>query len=77
MEYLVLISTAYLIPVIAVAFGMIPVYTLAVFVSLPAAYPVVPLVLRESGSVLNKGLAQTARLTFLYCLFFSIGLLFS
>jgi len=74
-EYLILIGTAYLVPVVLVLLGMIPVYCLLVLLSLPIAYPTLKLILTQQGRTLNQGLAGTARLTFLFCLLLSIGLL--
>jgi 1,4-dihydroxy-2-naphthoate polyprenyltransferase len=74
-EYLILIGTAYLVPIVLVVLGMIPGYSLLVLFSLPIAYPTLKLILTQQGRTLNQGLAGTARLTFLFCLLLSAGLL--
>ncbi|MBU2648201.1 1,4-dihydroxy-2-naphthoate polyprenyltransferase [bacterium] len=73
-EYLLLLAFAYLIPTMAVTFGIIPVHALAVLISLPFTIPVLGLVLTARGAVLNQALAGTARLTFIFSLLLSIGL---
>ncbi len=74
-EYFLLLGTAYLVPAVLVYLKMIPVYALLALISLPVSYSTLKLVFREKGSILNMALAGTARLTFLFCLFLSIGLL--
>ncbi|MCG8333056.1 MAG: 1,4-dihydroxy-2-naphthoate polyprenyltransferase [Proteobacteria bacterium] len=73
-EYLLLLIIAYLIPTTLVLMGMMPIFLLFVLLSLPAAYLPVKSILNESGPVLNQALAGTAKLTFWFCLFLSIGL---
>lgn len=77
LEYGALLGSAYLIPVIMVIQDIIHPYSLLSLLSLPFTFPVLRLVLKEKGSILNQALAGTARLTFFYCLFLSIGLLLS
>ena len=74
-EYVFLLSFAYLTPIISVYTQMIPIYALLILISLPVALFPLRLVLYENGKILNKALAGTARLTFLFSLLLSIGLL--
>ncbi len=74
-EYIILLSIAYLIPIYAIYAEMISIYALLVLFSLPIALPPLRLVLYEKGKLLNQGLAGTARLTFLFSLLLSIGIL--
>ncbi len=76
-EYLILLSIAYLIPIYAIYADMISIYALLVLLSLPIALPPLRLVMYEKGKLLNQGLAGTARLTFLFSLLLSVGLLIS
>jgi len=74
-EYIVLLSVAYLIPILAVYTEMISIYGLLVLLSFPAALPPLRMVLYEKGKILNQALAGTARLTFLFSLLLSCGFL--
>ena len=74
-EYLLLLGIAYLIPIYAIYAEMISIYGLLILLSLPFAFPPLRLVLFEEGKLLNQGLAGTARLTFLFSLLLSVGLL--
>ena len=74
-EYLLLLGIAYLIPIYAIYAEMISIYGLLILLSLPFAFPPLRLVLFEKGKLLNQGLAGTARLTFLFSLLLSVGLL--
>lgn len=74
-EYLVLLGAAYLIPAILVQREELPVYALICLLSIPFSIPTLRVVLFQQGSALNQALAGTARLTFLFCLLLSVGLL--
>jgi len=74
-EYIILLSIAYLIPMVMIYTEMVSIYALLVLLSLPIALPPLRLVLFAKGIRLNQGLAGTARLTFLFSLLLSIGLL--
>lgn len=72
-EYLLCLAAAYLTPLIAGALGAIFWPVLAWF-SLPLAISQTRLVWTQSGRPLNQALAGTGRLTLVYGLLFSMGL---
>ncbi|NDJ33509.1 MAG: 1,4-dihydroxy-2-naphthoate polyprenyltransferase [Chloroflexi bacterium] len=75
-EYVLLIVLAYLI-LIALALVYDPLVLLALL-SVPLAVPHIRTLLTTTdGPVLNRTLAGTAQLTLVYCLLFSVGLVFS
>lgn len=74
-EYMILLGVAYSIPVIAAYAGLTSGHVLLVLFSIPFAAPPLRLMLHEKGRTLNQALAGTARLTFLFSLLLSAGLL--
>jgi 1,4-dihydroxy-2-naphthoate octaprenyltransferase len=74
-EYLCLLGMAYLLPPAAWLWGRWPVWTLIAWGTLPLAYRLARTIWRmTSGAMLNQTLAETARLSLLYSLCLSIGL---
>jgi 1,4-dihydroxy-2-naphthoate octaprenyltransferase len=76
-EFVLLLAGAYAVPVILVIAGKVSIFALLPLVSLPMAVSLSRTVCRKEGRVLNKGLAGTARLSLVFSLLFSIGLIFS
>jgi len=74
-EYLLLLGLAYLATGAMWLVGVTASWVLLAWFSLFLAVPVVRLVLRNKGRVLNKALAETARLELVYALLFSLGLI--
>ncbi|NLG71775.1 MAG: 1,4-dihydroxy-2-naphthoate polyprenyltransferase [Chloroflexi bacterium] len=73
-EYLLCLSTAYLIPVGMAAAGLTTFWVVLAWLSLPLAVRLVRMIWRVSGRPLNEALAGTGQLTLLYSLLFSLGL---
>ncbi len=77
-EYLLLLCTAYAIPIILWLGGRSSVWVILPVFSLPLAISLMRLVWSDSsGTILNKALANTARLALIFSLLLSIGLIFS
>ena len=75
-EFLVLMTVSYLIPVILSVLKLIPVWgALLSLLSLPLAVKDIKFVFTRNGTELNKALAKTAQIALLYCISFSIGVL--
>jgi 1,4-dihydroxy-2-naphthoate polyprenyltransferase len=74
-EYLLCLAGAYLIPILMWAFGVAPWGVLLAWVTAPLAASLLSQVWRKEGRILNESLAGTGRLTLLYSLAFSFGLL--
>ena len=75
-EYLLCLAAAYLTPLVMGAFGF-PFWTLLAWLSLPLAVSQTRQVWTQSGRPLNLTLAGTGRLTLVYALLFSFGLVLS
>jgi 1,4-dihydroxy-2-naphthoate octaprenyltransferase len=77
-EYLLLLGTAYAIPFILWLGGRSSAWVILPIVSLPPALSLMRRVWSGSGgAILNQALANTARLSLLYSLLLSIGLILS
>ena len=76
-EYLLLLAVSYVFPVFLVISGKVSSLVLLPLISLPMAVIQGRLICRGEGRVLNKGLAGTAQMTLVFCILFSIGLIFS
>lgn len=75
-EYLLLLVLAYALPILLwLVRGRTP-FVLFTWLSLPLAYQVVKAVFTAQGRALNPVLAATARLSLIYSILLSIGLLF-
>ena len=75
-EYSLLLGTAYAIPFILWLSGRSPVWVILPIISLPLAVSLMRFVWKTSGGpILNQALANTAKLTLIYSLLLSIGLL--
>jgi 1,4-dihydroxy-2-naphthoate octaprenyltransferase len=72
-EYTLLLIGAYLTPLLIWLSGAATPWVLLAWLSLPLARPLLRLVWREQGRVLNQALAGTARLELVYGLLFSAG----
>ncbi|MGC1379355.1 MAG: 1,4-dihydroxy-2-naphthoate polyprenyltransferase [Anaerolineales bacterium] len=75
LEYLACIAAAYLTPLGLWIFGLIPVGGLLSWISLPWAVILFRRFSQSDGRSLNKTLADTAQLAFIYTVLFSIGIL--
>jgi 1,4-dihydroxy-2-naphthoate octaprenyltransferase len=74
-EYLMLLVIAYFVPLWLWFSGLTEPWVMLAWISLPAAWFPTRLVLGQEGRVLNQALAGTARLTLIYGLFFSVGVI--
>lgn len=74
-EYTVCIIGAYLIPVVIWSLGLMPVTGFLVLLSTPMAVRLVQTIYTEQGRALNEVLAGTGRLTLIYAVLFSVGIL--
>jgi 1,4-dihydroxy-2-naphthoate octaprenyltransferase len=74
-EFALLLILAYAAPVLMAAFGTAPVWTLLPLLSAPRAVQLARSLRLLSGSGLNKALADTAKLTLIFSLLLSLGLL--
>ncbi len=72
-QYLALTGTAYIIPVIIWALGATSYTVFLAALSLPLAIRGIKDVFTVKGSPLNVTLANTARLSLVYCILFSLG----
>lgn len=75
-EYILLMSIAYLIVPILVTVRMAPVGALFAWLSLPIAIRTLRVVLTQTGRPLNAALAGTGQTALMFSLFFWLGLLF-
>lgn len=76
-EYVLLLAGAYVVPIFLFLAGKVSIFALLPLISLPMAISLSRTVCRKEGRVLNQGLVGTARLSLLFSLSFSIGLIFS
>lgn len=74
-EYALLVTLAYLIPLIASLAGDYPAWSQLPLLSLPLAWRCSQLVFTASGRDLNKGLGQTAMLALVFSLLLAAGLM--
>ncbi len=74
LEYLLLLSVSYAFPVILWAGGLFTVWIIIPLLSLPLTLPLLGIIARRPGPVFNKALEGTAKLTLLYSILFSAGL---
>lgn len=74
-EYAGLLSLAYLVPAGMAVAGLAPATVLLVLATLPLAVRLARSLSRDRGAVLNRTLADTARLVLVWSLLFSVGLL--
>jgi 1,4-dihydroxy-2-naphthoate octaprenyltransferase len=75
LEYLLCILGAYAIPLALWLLGRLPIGGLMVGISIPLAARCIQSIYAYSGRALNKTLAATGRMTLVYALTFSLGLL--
>ena len=76
-EYALLLVGAYVAPAVLVFADEASALVLLPLLTLPMALSLCRTIFREEGEVLNSALAGTARLTLLFCLLFSAGLILS
>lgn len=76
-EYILLMSLAYMVPVLLWGGGWLPVGALGALLSLPRAIHWANFLRKNSGKALNKALAGTSQVELAYALSFAIGLIFS
>jgi len=74
-EYLLLIVSAYAVPLICIFSQTVSAWVALTLLSLPLAGGMTRMIFREKGSVLNKALAGSAKLAIIYGLLLSAGLL--
>lgn len=73
-EYLVLLTTAYLVPVVLVLSGLAGRWALLPLLTAPFALALARRVLATAGPAMNPLLFQTARLELIFALLLSVGL---
>jgi 1,4-dihydroxy-2-naphthoate octaprenyltransferase len=73
-EYALCLGLAYLAPLIFILLGRLPPWSALYWLSLPWALRMLKDVWRDEGRLLNKALAGTGRLTLIYGVLFSLGL---
>nr|HMN63133.1 1,4-dihydroxy-2-naphthoate octaprenyltransferase [Anaerolinea sp.] len=73
-EYLAVLSLAYLSLALIALSGLLPVWVMASWASLPLAVGLVRSVWTDTGRALNRTLAATGRLELIFCLLTAIGL---
>jgi len=73
-EYVLLIAGAYGMPILLFLAGMVSAWALLPLLSLPMAVIMIRAIYRRTGRLLNKGLAETARLALVFSLLLSVGL---
>jgi len=76
-EYIVLLAISYLILPIALAFGLLPAWTMLVWLSIPFALKVNRVVQSELGRPLNQALAGSGQIALLYSVLFLVGIVIS
>lgn len=74
-EYTLLLAIAYLVPLGMWLFKLSNPGVLLAGLSILALPPLLNLIFNERGKILNKALAQTARLELIYAILFSAGLI--
>ena len=77
MEYLLLVGTALLVPVLMWAAGATGPWVLLTWLAVAVVRGTVKLVLASDGRVLNQALAGTARLELVYATLLSLGVILS
>jgi len=75
LEYLILLVISYLTIPLALAFGLVPAWTMLVWLSIPFALKVNRLVQHELGRPLNRALAGSGQLALMYSILFFVGIL--
>jgi 1,4-dihydroxy-2-naphthoate octaprenyltransferase len=74
-EYMCCLLGAYSVPLVLSAVKMTSPWALLAFLSLPLAVSLVRFVWHEAGRPLNQALAGTGRLTLVFAILFSVGIL--
>lgn len=74
-EYLSLIAASYLVSLLTWLIDLSTIWVVLVWLSLPLAIKMIRMIWRVSGRPLNEALAGTGRLTLLYAILFSLGLI--
>ncbi|MCP4755437.1 MAG: 1,4-dihydroxy-2-naphthoate polyprenyltransferase [Proteobacteria bacterium] len=74
-EYSLLLAVAYAIPVVLWSLETLSGWILLHLISLPLAFPTIRTVWRHRGPVLNRALVGTARLSLVFSLLLSVGLI--
>ncbi len=74
-EYVLLLGLSYTIPLLMWLLNVATPWILLSWLSLPLARPLLELVFRQKGRILNKALAGTARLELVFGFLFSLGLI--
>ena len=74
-EYIVLLTASYLIPIFLSVTGNLSPWVLLILLSLPITFSLIRYICTESGRPLNDALAGTAKLAFIFSLLISIGLI--
>jgi 1,4-dihydroxy-2-naphthoate octaprenyltransferase len=74
-EYTVLLALSYLLLPLALAFGLLPAWTLLVWLSIPLALKVNRTVQTELGRPLNQALAGSGKLALVYSVLFMVGII--
>ena len=77
LQYIAMISLSYLTVLLMLILGLAPLWILLTVLALLRAIPLIGLITREKGPVLNKALAGTGRLELEFALLFSVGMLIS
>jgi 1,4-dihydroxy-2-naphthoate octaprenyltransferase len=75
-EYLLLLVIAYVVPPLLRFLDLAGPWILLAWLSFPLGISTIRWVMTEQGAILNQALAGTARLTLIYALFFSFGVIF-
>jgi 1,4-dihydroxy-2-naphthoate octaprenyltransferase len=75
LEYTLCLAAAYLVPLAMWAVGLVSPWILCAWLSLPLAYQQTRAAWQLQGRPLNQVLAGTGRLTLVYALLFSVGML--
>lgn len=73
-EYLVLLGISYLILPLMLGLGLIPAWTMLVWLSAPRAWTVAQTVQTQSGRPLNQALAGSGQIALMYSLLFLLGI---
>ncbi len=73
-EYWIVMSGAYTIPIFLWLYGNLTIGSLAVLLSIPLALRLVRSIYQDIGIQLNKTLAGTGQLSLIYALLFAIGI---
>lgn len=74
-EYLILLAISYIMLPVLILVNLIPAWTLGVWLSIPFAWKVAGVVLKEEGRPLNAALAGTGKIALIYSLLFFAGIL--